>query len=162
MKSKDNHRPCFQKASRLLWQKLLTSGLSLFILMASCQENTYHYSYQPVCPTGWKNTDTLTYRLNTPLPENQAYGFQIGIRHQDTYHYRDLWLTVNQDTVHLYLADSTGNWLGNGIGELRQAVFPISYSPQCDSIREIRITHIMQDNPLSGIHDIGIRISGKH
>lgn len=162
MKNRDNCHSCFHEAFKQQWQKLLSLGLFLFVLLVSCQESTYHYSYQPVHPTGWKKTDTLLFQLDSPLVNKQASLCQIGIRHKDTYKYRDLWLTVNQDTVHLYLADSTGNWLGNGIGELRQIMLPISFNPQGDSIKEIRITHIMQDNPLPGIHDIGIRIDGKH
>ena len=58
-----------------------------------------------------------------------------------------------------YLADSIGNWEGNGIGDTRQWSAPIHLETlKQDSIRELRITHIMQDNPLKGIEHVGIRI----
>ena len=84
---------------------------------------------------------------------------EIGIRHKDSYKYRDIWLTINTDTLHLYLADSIGNWIGNGIGDTRQWSAPIHLKMlKQDSIRKLRITHIMQDNPLKGIEHVGIRI----
>lgn len=135
------------------------SCLLLVLLgFVSCQENTLYHTFLPVNAAGWDKHDTLLYTL--PLTVTQPSDrYEIGIRHKDSYKYRDLWLTVNQDTLHLYLADSIGNWKGKGIGDIRQCTFPIRLNPvPQDSVHELRVTHIMQDNPLSGIHDIGIRI----
>jgi gliding motility-associated lipoprotein GldH len=60
----------------------------------------------------------------------------------------------------MYLADTTGYWLGNGIGNIKQ--YSNTFQPKMgtrDSIKELRVTHIMQDNPLHGICDIGIHIN---
>lgn len=130
----------------------------ILLLTASCQENTIYHSFQPVKVTGWNKSDTLIYSLPQTLAQ-PPYLYEIGIRHKDSYPYRDIWLSINRDTVHLYLADSLGYWIGNGIGEIRQLVLPVSIHPSPkDSIKELRITHLMQDNPLKGIHDIGLRI----
>jgi gliding motility-associated lipoprotein GldH len=118
-----------------------------------------YHSYQPVTDTGWYSNDTLLYQLPFPISAQESLQYEIGIRHKDTYPYRDLWLTVNQDTIHMYLADTTGYWLGNGIGNIKQ--YSNTFQPQMgtrDSIKELRVTHIMQDNPLHGICDIGIHI----
>lgn len=125
----------------------------------SCQENTLYHSYQPVDATGWSKNDTLVYALDSTLNGKESYAFQIGIRHKDSYPYRDLWLKINEDTLHLYLADSIGQWKGKGIGDLRQLQFPVTLpmEPE-DSLREFRIHHLMKDEPLSGISDIGIAI----
>lgn len=132
--------------------------LFIFILTTSCQGNTFYHSYQPVPTTGWSRSDTLVYPLATPI-FNKDYIFDIGIRHKDSYQYRDIWLTINQDTLHLYLADSIGNWEGKGIGETRQLIYPWKNNKLYpDSIHEFRIAHIMQDNPLTGILDIGIQV----
>lgn len=131
----------------------------LFLLLCtSCQEILY-YSYQPVNSTGWYKKDTLIYTIDTLLGKDEKVKYQIGIRHKDSYNYRDLWLRINHDTIHIYLADSIGKWFGHGIGELRQITFP--YHPTIlsqDTIKELRINHIMKDDSLSGIHDIGISI----
>lgn len=133
----------------------------LFVLLlsaVSCQRNTIYHSYQPVESTGWDKNDTLVFTLPKAIA-NSSYHYEIGIRHKDSYKYRDLWLTINQDTIHLYLADTIGYWKGTGIGEIRQLVYPIQIQLSSqDSIRKFHITHIMQDNPLGGLHDIGLKI----
>ena len=46
-----------------------------------------------------------------------------------------------------------------GIGDTRQYTMPIHLeSLKQDSIKELHIVHIMQDNPLKGIEHVGIRI----
>ena len=52
--------------------------------------------------------------------------------------------------------------MGSGIGELRHFTKLIPIKVQKDSIKELRIIHIMQDNPLIGIHNIGISIQKKY
>ena len=67
------------------------------------------------------------------------------------------------DSIHLYLADSNGNWKGKGIGELRQFTQTNSFkavSEKRDTIIGFKIFHLMQDNPLPKIYDIGLRIHG--
>lgn len=136
----------------------ISSFLFFLIMTTSCHKNTFFHSFQPVEPTGWDKNDTLSYSLPNAIIGN-SYQYEIGIRHKDSYNYRDIWLTINQDTIHLYLADSIGNWIGNGIGEIRQMTFPIQINPSPkDSIKEFHITHIMQDNPICGIQDIGLKI----
>ena len=135
-------------------------GLLLIFLCISCQKDTLYHSYQPVNQAGWYRNDTLSYQLSTPITiSDETLQYEIGIRHKDTYPYRDIWLMVNQDTVHVYLADTTGYWHGSGIGNIKQ--YSSSFQTKLtrgDSIKEFRITHIMQDNPLHGICDIGLHI----
>ena len=128
------------------------------LFLIACHNQTYYHSYQPVCKTGWYKNDTLIFTLKKPIINHSTHEYKIGIRHKDSYKFRDLWLTINQDTIHLYLADTQGHWLGNGIGEIRQITFPFTFTPTNDSIKEIRITHIMQQNPLLNLQDIGISI----
>lgn len=134
--------------------------LAVVIATAACKNNTIYHSYQPVNPTGWEKNDTLLYYLNDTLTNINNYQFYVGIRHKDSYRYQDIWLAINNDTVHLQLADSSGYWYGNGIGELRQLLLPIPtvFFQKEDSMTEIRISHVMQENPLKGIQDLGIEI----
>ena len=65
-----------------------------------------------------------------------------------------------RDTLHFYLADEQGRWLKGGtIGSLYQ--FSAPARPFCLNEKDgktFRIIHIMKDNPLQGIHDIGLRL----
>ncbi len=149
-------------------------GCALFFLMA-CQENIFYHSYQPVHPAGWYKSDTLTYPFPTDLALDSSYNFQVGIRHTDSYIYRDLWLAISPiqrdslaipqtDTLHIYLADATGSWKGKGIGEIRQYSETIqipSLKNHSDSIKGYHIIHLMKDHPLKGIQNIGLCIQKK-
>lgn len=138
--------------------KWISCLIFILLLAVSCQRNTIYHSFQPVNSTGWNKSDTLIFSLPEAIV-NSSLQYELGIRHKDSYKYKDLWLTINQDTIHLYLADTKGNWEGTGIGELRQLTYPIEIPSLIqDSIQAIHITHIMQDNPLYGIHDIGLKI----
>lgn len=140
--------------------KIVTSFI-LLLSTVSCQQDTIYHSYQPVESTGWDKNDTLHFLLPNPI-HRESHEFEIGVRHQYSYKYKDVWLTINQDTIHLYLADSTGNWKGNGIGEMRQFTQSIQLNQApYDSIQGFHLTHIMRDSLLTGIQDVGIRIKKK-
>lgn len=98
--------------------------------------------------------------MDSSIQKDSRYELSIGIRHLDSYPYRDIWLTLNNDTLHLYLADQEGNWKGEGIGDLRHFIYTSNSEFHVNP--ELRITHIMQHNPLFGIHDIGIHLQKKH
>lgn len=140
--------------------KFLTIGMILCLV--GCQNHTIYHLYQPVPATGWNKGDTICYTYPAPQPSIPLQ-IEIGIRHKDSYLYRDIWLGIIQDeqvdTVHLYLANESGNWKGDGIGEMRlyTELLPIQVC-QKDSTHIIQVAHIMEDDMLKGINDIGICI----
>lgn len=137
--------------------------LTILLGLSACSnENVLHHSYRSIEPAGWKRYDTLSYTMPIPFIPT-SHHFEIGIRHKDSYPYRDLWLTINNDTLHVYLADSIGHWKGNGIGNLRQHVIHVQPDVLAsDSVSTFQVVHIMQDSILQDITDIGIRISELH
>ena len=57
------------------------------------------------------------------------------------------------------LADSTGRWTGYGWGSIYQtAVFVKSVRPLHPGNYTVKIVHGMQDEKLTGLNDVGIRI----
>ena len=132
--------------------------LALFLTFSACQNKTYYHSYQSASTAGWHKNDTFVYTLSNAINPSD-YDYEIGIRHKDTYKYRDLWLTINQDTLHLYLADSIGNWKGKGIGNTRQLTisWKTNNLPE-DSSAAFRMIHIMKDSILPDILDVGLQI----
>lgn len=145
--------------------------ICLLFVLTACENKTLYHSYQPVSHTGWTKEDTLHFQLPDTLVPG-TYEFQIGIRHLDSYPYRDIWLAFSHnlqdstiyetDTLHLYLADTAGAWLGDGIGGLMQYNEHLpAHWVQRDSAshRSIKIYHLMSDSILKSIHDVGIKIS---
>lgn len=135
----------------------------LVAVLAACSGDTLHHTYKSVDPKGWDKSDSLHFRIDHSYRDEDSCQWYIGIRHRESYPYRDIWLAIGRDTVHLYLADEQGQWLGNGIGQLRQLILPVRLH-KClqDTAARTSITHLMQHNPLPGISDIGIRIDRKN
>lgn len=51
----------------------------------------------PVPLDGWNKSDTLVYTLPNSIPAGN-YEAEIGIRYQESYPYRDIWLGVSHNT----------------------------------------------------------------
>ena len=146
-----------------------TGCLFLLLLFAftSCEKDMVYHRYQPIPFEGWNRKDTLIYVLPGGLT-GKTYRLEMGIRHNETYPYRDLWIEIyhllipygTHERLHLYLADETGNWKGKGnAGSLYQYTasgFTLNLQPG-DSI--LQIVHIMETDLLEGITDVGIRLS---
>ena len=144
-------------------------GCLLFLLTA-CQGNIIYHSYQPINQEGWYRNDTLIFYLDSCLTNNTPKELQVGIRHTDSYSYKDIWiglLPINKDSVcigktdsiHLYLTNPNGAWKGTGIGESKLFTHTSSYLPETDSIFGFKIIHLMQDTPLRSISNVGIRLA---
>ena len=143
---------------RLKLANKLLVPLVLLLLMSCTVHNRFH-SYLPVNKDGWKRTDTLYFHA-VPIDTNRnCMEISLGIRHTHRYPYRDIWLTIGKDTLHIDLADEQGRWKGKGIGDMRliQQETTINLT-KMDSCGIIRIHHIMQHDPLPGISDIGIEV----
>lgn len=164
------------------WRAFLLC-VGMLAMLVSCRPDTAYHVYQSVPDSGWTRQDTLVFELPASLPAGR-YALEIGLRNTSEYAYRDIWLallsgrgtvpgdscTCPVDTLHLFLADSHGRWLHDGIaGSLYQSEWPGVAVCVIDSVasepRTLRIVHLMKDAPLSGIADVGIRLStvpGRH
>lgn len=151
----------------LLQLKNKLVGLPI-LLLAACQSNIVYHSYEPTSLGGWGKSDTLVYVLPASIPAGN-YEMEIGIRYQESYPYRDIWLEISyntqdtltyvKDTLQLFLADEAGNKTGNSPSGLYQCNLPYKTSFPIHvegSTRTFRIAHIMADKPLMGISDVGI------
>lgn len=136
----------------------------LAIMTSGCQPSPQYHSYQQVGPS-WENKDTLSFQLPHSLSLPGTYSLEIDIRHTVRYPFRDIWLALNRpaqpdlpaDTFHLYLSDEEGSWKGNGktLIQYVQTVGTIRLQ-EADSI--LQLTHLMKENPLEEVSDIGIRL----
>lgn len=152
----------------------IKAGLALCALfwLNACHIETRYHVYQSVSgDEGWDKSDSLAFSLPVGFAAGK-YVVEVGLRHTGEYPYRDIWLSITQsegdsllthtDTLHIYLADEKGQWMQeSAVGGLYQYVCvadqPLILSD--DSIGcTFYITHLMRQNPLPGITDIGIRL----
>ena len=131
----------------------------VLLLITSCTGHNRFHSYLPVNKDGWKRTDTLCFHA-VPIDTNRnCMEISLGIRHTHKYPYRDIYVSIGKDTLHIDLADEQGRWKGKGIGDMRLVQQEASISlTDMDSCGTIRIHHIMRHDPLPGISDIGIEV----
>ena len=83
-----SHKLLYQLKNKLTWLPIL--------ILAACQNNIIYHSYAPVPLDGWDKSDTLVYTLPNSIPAGN-YEAEIGIRYQESYPYRDIWLEVSQN-----------------------------------------------------------------
>lgn len=148
----------------------LFAGL-LAALAAGCSRDAAAYQYGSVSVDGWEPGDTVVLRV-PPLEQGGAYAMHLGLRTSNTvsYPFRELWLAVKQewasgqtiiDTLQCTLATPAGDASGKGVS-LNQYEFalPVRQLAKGDSAR-ICINHIMRQDLLPGITDVGIRLEAK-
>ena len=66
---------------------------------------------------------------------------------------------AKKDTFHLYLTDQKGRWTSNTTGRLYQCNFDKGNLNLSSQDSTLYIIHLMSDSILTGIHDMGIRLS---
>ena len=139
----------------------------LLLIVPSCAIDRNEYSeFKDIPIDGWKYDDTLIF---TPqLNDSVAIGvLEIALRHNNDYLYSNLWLEVSYctaidsmiavvDTLNIELADIYGKWHGSGSGMLYQLSDSIATECSLKSGVPIKVRHIMRDDNLTGIEQVGI------
>lgn len=148
-------------------KKIKLYTIFVTITLIACQNNDVHFQYQQIPPIGWDKDSTITLQTIAPIDTTPNYNIYIHIRHQSQYPYQNLWLFAKQiqhkytqyDTIHTYLADEYGKWLGTGTGSLREKTILYKKNIKLtDSIYTLKIKQGMRENKLKGIQEIGLRI----
>ena len=147
---------------------LLIIAIAVVVVIMSCYERLTYHRYQSVSTT-WAVTDTLHF-IPEDIDYKGNYRVSVGVRVDDRFGYRNLWLVVEQrtlngnhsrhrDTVDIILADSRGGWLTEGVA-LHTAEEEVGTTHlEQDERYEFLVYHIMNDQQLAGINDVGLLLS---
>ncbi|BAG83520.1 MAG: hypothetical protein Pg6B_02070 [Candidatus Azobacteroides pseudotrichonymphae] len=139
-------------------------------LLTSCTFNEIFYEFYSFPYSKWDKKTAIQFEV--PVKDISIfYDVFFELRHTNTYHFRNLWLVANyrilnknsrQDTICIELANRFGEWYGSGI-HLRSYVFPYQLNVQYPDTGTYiySIHHGMQENPLRGISDFGLRVVKK-
>lgn len=151
-------------------KRIIPISIYSVIALTSCQKHDGINVFEPVDVDGWAKTDSVTF--NIPNTEkSKEYEFSVQCRITRNYAFKDLWLEVMQeygdsahhttiiDTLCMTLADDNGNFNGNGRSLLEYQEKLRKIILREDDQATIRISHIMNEDPLKGIHDIGILLT---
>lgn len=146
-----------------------TGFLLLVVLFYSCNSNYLYSEYEELPNEGWSSEISYDFKLEIePGQDERSCDYLIALRHNNDYRYANIFFFVDtkspdgklhRDTLQYLLAEPSGKWLGNGVGEIKHHLFEFKQDQLMTAgVHEFSITHGMRDEVLMGIEDIGLRI----
>jgi len=110
-----------QRNNNCMMRNLVLISTTLFFL--SCNQPTVFEEYKSFQNQEW-NTDSIVkfeYFINDTITKHKCI---LKIRHSVDYEFQNLFLFIysdlSKDTLELLIADKKGNWIGNGVGDIRE------------------------------------------
>ena len=156
---------------------LKTFYLCLFffsLLLTSCGTIDLYEKLVSIPKNKWRSTykPSFTFEIKDTTTPYQLY---VLIRHNEKYNYNNIWLnlytkspdnTVSKVPYELPLASNEKGWLGTGMDDLyehRIALTPLNrqfYFNKAGNYT-FSLEHIMREDPLENVMNIGLRIEKK-
>jgi gliding motility-associated lipoprotein GldH len=141
----------------------------LILFVAACDKKVVYNEYQSIPDSGW-SSDSIQYFSFQIKDTSRLYNITFNFRHSSDYPYQNCWIftkriqpdsTVYNDTTQFFPADETGRWLGTGLGSVFNfpAEFKKNYRFQKPGIYQYQLRHGLRDSLLTGIIEIGLKIS---
>jgi gliding motility-associated lipoprotein GldH len=154
------------KYRNVFWTVL---GVTVLSAVLSCKQIDIH-EYQKVIPSNqWSRSESIngTFTVNDTV---HLYNIYVVLRHRDAYEYNNIWLniglqppgdSISFQKVNLTLGNDMNGWEGTGIGDIREVRKLISGKPRRfikPGTYHYSIRHIMRDDPLKYVMNVGLRL----
>ena len=144
-------------------------------MLAGCAEPPEYVEFHSTSNGSWAKEEAMEFRVEDP-DTTRAHSVYIYVRNDHSYPYSNLFLITEmsfpdgasrRDTLEYEMADAQGNWLGSGMGSVKESklgykqdvVFPTG------GVYTFTITHAMRQNgqvdgveSLPGVLDVGLQI----
>jgi gliding motility-associated lipoprotein GldH len=146
----------------------LLALLALVVFFTSCDKSRVYEKNIKIPKFAWDMNNVLSFEV--PITDTTAvYNMYFNVRNASGYPYSNLFLffTVRspdgkrqRDTVEIKLADETGRWLGDGLGDIwdNKILFKRNFRFPASGTYFFEMEQAMRVNPLQYIMDAGIRI----
>lgn len=153
--------PSFHYSRSFTW-------LFIILLFASCDRAHVYEKNVKIPKFEWDKENILKFEV--PITDSAAsYNMYFNIRNASGYSFSNLFLFFTtrapngmreRDTVEIKLADETGRWLGDGLGDIwdNQILFKKNFRFPVSGTYFFEMEQAMRVNPLQYIMDAGIRI----
>lgn len=140
----------------------------LSLIFSSCDRTRVYEQNTLIEKNTWPQK--VKYQFDVPISDSaQAYDLYVNVRNSGKYQYSNLFLFVTmsfpdgsktRDTLECTLADPSGKWLGDGLGDLHdnQKLFKEKLRFPHTGNYHFQIEQAMRIDPLQGITDIGLRV----
>ncbi|REJ80201.1 MAG: gliding motility lipoprotein GldH [Bacteroidetes bacterium] len=141
--------------------------LSSFILL-SCDSRVIFEDNIRIPENRWYQDNII--RLQAEIPDTVTpLNLYINVRNASGYQFSNLFLFMNtitpdsmiaRDTVEIQLADESGRWMGDGMGDIwdNRILFKKNFRFPVAGTYTFELQQAMRVNPLPQIMDAGIRI----
>ena len=142
--------------------------LLVLLLVVACNEKPFFDSYHHL-NKGW-HKDSIVH-FDVSISDTSAhYGINVKLRHNAEYPYSNLWVfrriasnlgTEYQDSANFILADPSGKWLGQGVGELKTVVRKYREEAlrfRAPGIYTFYLQQGMRMDDLPGIEAVGLEV----
>lgn len=147
--------------------------LGLISLLAACGKADFYSQSQSIPGREWKASKPVDFEVDV-TDTTVYYDYYIDFRHNDQYPYNEIYFRfdidfpngkTSRDTVHYFIQSPEGKWLGKNSGSIidyhmlipskRKVAFPVKGK------YKMHIRHLMRDDHLAGIEDVGLCITPK-
>jgi gliding motility-associated lipoprotein GldH len=152
--------------------KKIIFTVCLMLTLWSCNklDNFERTVFFPEHQWSGKNQPSFQFEIKDTVSK---YNIYVVIRHEDAYHYNNLWINVitkapNENPitqkVNLQLANNSTGWLGSGMDDVFDHRIRITNSPILlkKGVYQFSLQQIMREDPLPAILNAGIRVEKIH
>jgi len=152
---------------------MLKKWYSLFLLccviavLCSCNKGVIYQKYNKIPDNTWDMNAPMEF--NVPIEDTvNRYNVYVNIRNDDGYDFSNLYLFIDitapnnateRDTMNCVLADNSGKWLGEGLGDIWDNKILFKFNTRFRKGNyKFKLTQAMRVDKLPEIMDVGIRI----
>lgn len=147
----------------------ISMGFIFFYLFQSCGENGVYYENSKNLNAGWQVKDTIKFNFTEKQKLIGFHNMYFILRNNNEYPYRNIYLLTKLktpngkekvDTLEYQLAAASGEWLGDGMGSVKQnkLMYKNQISFRDSGDYQLEIVHGMRDEILKGIEGISLLI----
>lgn len=143
------------------------------VLLNGCMPSPYYQKTYPLPKNEWRYDNKLSFRFE--IEDTSAmHNLYFIIRHTDAYPYSNIWLWIftkqpgdtsfSKSRIEIPLAESSGKWLGRGMGEIWEQRMPLTQDDKSliftkPGVYEVQLEQDMRINPLPEILQAGLRVA---
>lgn len=149
--------------------------LGIVFVLFSCNERLVYSEYTSLNNGVWKKSDTLRFQLSD-MDTLDGHHVFLNVRNDERYEFSNLFLILELeapsgntkvDTLEYEMALPTGEWLGKGMGSLKESKLWYKENVVFEEtgVYTVNVLHAMRKNgeingleDLLGITDVGVQI----
>ena len=151
-----------------MWNRHFILLAATVLALAACDHKTVYHHFEHASTSGWDKNDTLKYSVS-PIQEDGCYQMDVELRITNDYPFLGLTLLVEQtvlpmgkqehQTLECNLMTKEGRPTGTGVSYYNYSFHLKDLKLNKGDSLQINIVHNMKREIMSGVADVGIKLS---